>query len=105
MESGSRPRVPTSSAGTYTTNAKMFFYTGANPRNKTGVSWKVWQIARQGREVTAWWGSATLAKRQPVPTGKLRSKTWAFATEKAAEDFEQLRIHGKVRKGYYPQHL
>ena len=82
--------------------AKVFFYTGENPRNKSGVSWKVWQIARQEREVTAWWGSAGLEKRRPVPKGKLRTKTWRFATQRAAEVFERTRIQQKLNNGYYP---
>ena len=81
---------------------QVFFYTGANPRNKSGVSWKVWQIARHGRTVTASWGSAAVEKRRPVPKGTLRSKTWRFATAKDAGEFETTRIHEKIKRGYYP---
>ena len=102
--SGSPP-LRRSQLHSYRAEARVFFYTGENPRNKSGVSWKVWQIARHGRQVTAWWGSATIEKRRPVPTGKLRTKTWGFATEKAAVEFERGRIQEKVKKGYYPQHL
>ena len=102
LSSGSPPLTP---RRPLRAQALVFFYTGENPHNKSGVSWKVWQIARHGRQVTACWGSATLEKRRPVPTGKLRTKTWHFATEKAAVESERRRIREKVRKGYYRQHL
>ena len=79
---------------------KTFFFMGRNPKNKSGVSWKVWKVERDGRAVTTWWGPARVEKRRVVPTGALRSKTVRFPSAEDASDHELARIHEKRWKGY-----
>ena len=35
---------------------KIFFYMGRNRLTKSGVSWKIWKIKREGRKVTTYPG-------------------------------------------------
>lgn len=79
---------------------KNFFYMGRNPRTKSGVSWKIWKIERNGRAVTTWWGPAQLHKRRPVPTGVLQSNIVRFPSVAEAVDSERRLIQSKLRKGY-----
>jgi predicted DNA-binding WGR domain protein len=79
---------------------KIFFYMGRNAANKSGVSWKIWKIARSGRTVTTFWGRATLKDRKVTPAGTLQSKTLRFPSPDAALDYESQRIRSKLRKGY-----
>jgi hypothetical protein len=79
---------------------KVFFYMDQNPNNKSGVSWKMWKINRIGREVTVWWGPATVVRRRPQPVNTLQSKTWRFRTEAQAKEDAQRRIDEKLSKGY-----
>jgi predicted DNA-binding WGR domain protein len=79
---------------------KIFFYMGTNPRTVERVSWKIWQIERQGRKVTTYWGPAKLVKRRPIPASALRETTRTFASPEAARSFEAQRIHKKLAKGY-----
>jgi hypothetical protein len=79
---------------------KLFFFMDRNPNNKSGVSWKMWKIERIGREVTVWWGPATVVRRRPTPVNTLQSKTWRFRTDERAKEAEQQRIQAKLNKGY-----
>jgi predicted DNA-binding WGR domain protein len=79
---------------------KVFFFMDHNRENLSGVSWKLWKINRSGREVTVWWGPATIVRRRPTAASTLQSKTWRFRTEERARQEEERRIHEKVSKGY-----
>jgi hypothetical protein len=46
---------------------KLYYFFGPNPKNKSGVSWKLWKVERKGRELTVWWGSATIDDRRRYP--------------------------------------
>jgi hypothetical protein len=79
---------------------KTFFYMGTNPENRSGFSWKIWKVERQGKTVQAWWGPARVLNRKPVPAGILQTKKWRFRTEREAIEEESRRIQEKLRKGY-----
>jgi hypothetical protein len=79
---------------------KTFFFMGVNPRNKTGVSWKVWKIERKGRIVVRRWGPALLVKRQVFPAQTLQEKKMVFPSAEAAICFERAIITEKKRAGY-----
>ena len=79
---------------------RVFFFMGRNPSNKSGLSWKIWKIARTGRVVTVFWGPARLHNRRVVPAGKLQSKKRAFGSAAAALVFETNRIQSKTSNGY-----
>ena len=76
---------------------KVFFYMGRNPRNKSGVSWK---IEVTGRRVTTLWGPACLRGRSVIAAGPLQSKTRTFPTDLAAVAHERKKISEKLAKGY-----
>jgi hypothetical protein len=42
------------------------YFTGPNPKNQSGVSWKLWRIRRAGCVVVISWGPARIVKRRPV---------------------------------------
>lgn len=79
---------------------KVFFFTGRNANNLSGMSWKVWKIERRSRSVIAYWGPAVVENRQAVPAGKLQSIKRTFKSEAEAEAFERARIDEKLQKGY-----
>ncbi len=79
---------------------KTFFYMRRNPRTKSGVSWKIWKIERDGRAVTTWWVPARIHKRRSVPVGTLQSNTVRFPSTAAAAENETVRIKNKLSKGY-----
>jgi len=79
---------------------KSFRYTGTNPKNKSGVSWKIWRIERRGRTITFFWGPALIQKRKILPVGVLQSRKSVFPTIHAASDHEEKRIREQMRKGY-----
>ena len=79
---------------------KRFFYMGRNARNRSGVSWKLWQIERKGKKVHVSWGRVALIKRRVVPAGSLQNCWWGFRSESEAKNNEQDRIKEKVAKGY-----
>jgi len=81
-------------------DVKIFFYMGRNPVNKSGLSWKIWKIVRNGRTVRATWGRAELYKRRVIAAGTLQSKTWRFSSVDAASAYERRRIQNKISKGY-----
>jgi predicted DNA-binding WGR domain protein len=78
---------------------KIFFFMGRNRKNKSGVSWKLWKIQRQGRAISLLWGPATLRRRKVVPQF-LQSKTLRFRSAAAAREAESRRIANKLKKGY-----
>jgi hypothetical protein len=78
---------------------KMFFFMGRNPKNRSGVSWKVWKIARLGRSITTYWGPARLHVRKVVPA-YIRSATHRFKNVAEAVDYERGMIQSKLTKGY-----
>ena len=79
---------------------KTFFYMGRNPANQSGVSWKMWRIECQNREVTAWWGPAQVVERKIKPRGTLQSKVWTLPSAREAREFEAARIKAKLHDGY-----
>jgi hypothetical protein len=79
---------------------KTLFYMGRNPRNVSGVSWKIWKIERRGKRVQTWWGPAHVVKRKVVPKYRLQTKSRTFRTEEAAREHEQRRIRDKEYKRY-----
>ena len=79
---------------------KVLVYMGPNPANVSGVSWKMWKIGRKGRQVTAWWGKATISRHRLVPVNKLATKTWRFRTEALAKEYETGRVQRKLGSGY-----
>jgi hypothetical protein len=79
---------------------KNFFFMGRNPRNKSGVSWKIWRIERKSSSVTTWWGAAVVKNRRVVPASALQSKTVKFPNVEAAMAHETGRIKSKLTKGY-----
>jgi hypothetical protein len=79
---------------------KSFFYTGTNPKNKSGVSWKIWKIEQRGRTITFFWGPALIQKRRVLPVGVLQSRKRVFPTIQSARDHEEQRISEQMRKGY-----
>jgi predicted DNA-binding WGR domain protein len=79
---------------------KTLFFTGRNPDNVSGVSWKVWKIRRKGRVVETRWGPIKIIKRKVVPTGTLQGKQWKFSATLAAEEFYDKKVREKQRKGY-----
>jgi hypothetical protein len=84
---------------------KIFYFMGANPRNKSGVSWKFWQIERRGLTVRVQFGHAELKKRIVVPRGHVYELEKHFSTIAEARSYEMSRIASKERKGYerHPQ--
>jgi predicted DNA-binding WGR domain protein len=78
---------------------KIYFFMGKNSLTKSGVSWKIWKIQRDGRKVTTFWGRARLISRRAVPLS-LRSATRSFTTTQAAIQFEAKLIRSKLKKGY-----
>lgn len=79
---------------------KTFFFMGLNPRNDSGVSWKIWRIERRGHSVTTWWGAAHVVRRKVVPMSNFGSKSRTFRSDAAAREFEKARIRSKENKGY-----
>ncbi|MBI2202965.1 MAG: hypothetical protein HYU41_03790 [Candidatus Rokubacteria bacterium] len=79
---------------------KTFFFMGRNPKNKSGVSWKIWKIQRQGRTVTVFWAPAVLKKRRVRTAGKLHIKKITRSSVADAIVFERTRVQSKLRKGY-----
>ncbi len=79
---------------------KAFFYFGRNPANKSGVSWKIWKIGRNGRTVMFGWGPAVIKSRKVRLMGRLHKKKRTFATTRAAIEHERKRIREQLRKGY-----
>jgi hypothetical protein len=79
---------------------RSFFYMGVNPKNKSGVSWKIWKIERSGRRVRVQWGPAILVNRSVRPKGSLQDKTLSFSSEGAARSYERSRVRSKLTKGY-----
>jgi len=82
---------------------KVLYYTGNNPRNKSGMSSKVWSIQRDGQTVTTLWGSVNLTNLRLVRRGNLSSKERLFDSVEEARTFMQQRIARKVQKGYVPK--
>jgi hypothetical protein len=82
---------------------KVFFYMGRNPDNKSGVSWKMWKIERNGRVVTTWWGPAHINGRRVTPSRALQSKTVEFSSAGDAKEHERLRVQNKLWVGYERQ--
>lgn len=79
---------------------RSFFFMGRNSKNKSGVSWKIWRIARQGRDVTLSWGPAVIVRRIVVPAGTLQTKLVRFPSVDAARRYEADRVRRKLAKGY-----
>lgn len=79
---------------------KRFFYMGRNERNRSGVSWKLWQIERKGKKVHVSWGRAALLNRRVAPAGTLQNRWWGFRSESEAKDNAMARINEKIAKGY-----
>jgi len=81
---------------------KIFFYIQNNPKNKSGISSKIWKIERKARTVTVWWGHCIFdpSTRKPVPNSKLVTKQWSFKNEEEAREAEKKRISEKLREGY-----
>lgn len=73
---------------------------GRNAANKSGLSWKIWKVRRDGRAVTVFWEPARLVKRKVAPAGTLQSKTLRFPSDGAAGEYERRRIREKLGKGY-----
>lgn len=83
---------------------KTLFFTGRNPANVSGVSWKVWKIKREGRVVETRWGPIKIIGRRIVYARALSSKRLpAFPTLKAAEAFYERKVREKLRSGYQLQ--
>jgi hypothetical protein len=76
------------------------FFMGRNDANRSGVSWKVWQITRSGRTVTARWGPALVIGRKIRPVGALQSKSWTFKSTREAIEELKLRLEHKLGQGY-----
>jgi len=79
---------------------KTFFYMKRNPRNISGVSYKIWKIERKGRKVTTWWAPAECTSHKVYPARVLRTQVRRFRSERAAVDHEQRRVRSKLAKGY-----
>jgi predicted DNA-binding WGR domain protein len=80
---------------------KTLFYMGRNDQNKSGVSWKIWRIKREGKRLTTSWGAAEVGRRRKVvPKYNLQTRSWTFPTEQAAREEEQRRIREKLSGGY-----
>jgi hypothetical protein len=78
---------------------KIFFYTGRNPNNKSGVSWKIWKIERKAKTVTTWWWPAEIRNRRVVFAAKHQNKANQFGSVQTALDHERKLIASKVKKG------
>lgn len=81
---------------------KTYVYMGANARNASGVSYKVWKIQCSGKVVQAWWGPAEVVRRTLKPNWRQTSQ-WRHATECKAEADDQSRIKEKLKSGYKPR--
>ena len=79
---------------------KILFFTGRNPQNQSGVSWKTWRIQRRARTVQVWWGPIKIVKRKIIPAARLQTRSWTFRTEDLARRAEASRIEEKLRHGY-----
>ena len=79
---------------------KILFFTGRNPKNVSGLSWKIWKIEQKGRAVTAWWGPVDVVGRKITPAARLQSKTWRFRTEALAKEDAGRRLTQKLNRGY-----
>ncbi|MBI5770016.1 MAG: hypothetical protein HZA93_19730 [Verrucomicrobia bacterium] len=80
---------------------KTLFFTGRNPENQNGLSWKVWKIQRTGRVVETRWGPIKIIGRRIVLSRSLASKRWpSFATVTEAKSFYDRKVREKLRKGY-----
>lgn len=79
---------------------KILYFMGRNPENRSGVSWKIWKIARYGRVVEVRWGPATLRNRRPVMVGVGTTRRWSFTSEAMAIKSEAARLREKLQKGY-----
>ncbi len=79
---------------------KKFFYMKRNPRNISGVSFKIWKIERKGRKVTTWWAPAECIGRRVCPARALQTHVLRFRSERHAVDHEQRRVQSKLAKGY-----
>lgn len=79
---------------------KTFFFMGRNPRNRSGLSWKIWKVQRTGRSVVVRWGPAIVRRRKPVFAHTPQERERRFTTVEAAQRFEESRIAEKVRTGY-----
>ncbi len=79
---------------------KIFFFMGRNSRTRSGLSWKIWKIARYGRSVTTYWGPARLHLRKVVHGAYTRSLTRRFKSLAEAIAYEKQLIAAKRKKGY-----
>ncbi len=79
---------------------------GPNKQNVSGMSYKIWKIARVGRRVRTQWGPATIdhSTRKVVPTRALQEflSPSAFPSEAAARADEVRRVKEKLSEGYKP---
>jgi hypothetical protein len=81
---------------------RIFFYVGRNEALKSGISSKIWKIARKGRIVQSWWGRAKydVKSRRVRPEFELLTKSWRFPSMEQAEVAMRARIAAKINEGY-----
>lgn len=79
---------------------KTLYYMGSNPRNQSGVSWKMWKVQRRGRTVTIYWGRATIRNHKLMPAGSLTAKSFKFRAVADAQAELAWRVERKLAKGY-----
>jgi hypothetical protein len=80
---------------------KTLFFTGRNPSNISGVSWKVWKIKRTGRIVETRWGPIKIVNRRIVHARGLPGKQWPpFESVTQAKAFYEAKVREKLRAGY-----
>ena len=77
------------------------YFTGPNPKNQSGVSWKLWRIRRAGRVIVISWGPAKIVKRRPVFIYEQKAAPYKFPTIAAAQAFRSKCLNAKLRAGYY----
>lgn len=78
---------------------RTFFYTGRNAANRSGLSWKRWQIRREGRVVISEWGPVRIERRR-LQFIYRQSSTRRFRSEAAAIAHVGEKVREKMRKGY-----
>ena len=81
---------------------KKFFYMKRNPRNISGVSFKIWKIERKGRKVTTWWAPAECTHHKVhIAKGRtFRRHVLHFRLDQDAIDHEKRRVKSKKAKRY-----
>ena len=78
---------------------RIFFYTGRQDGNVSGMSSKIWKIDLRGRTLIIQWGATNLKNRRVEPV-YLVERRRVYPSIQAAKESMDRRIRAKLGKGY-----